>query len=94
MQVGTTITSSSCYILELFHAIALYAVLPSLHIAMRSSLMLVITNAGRAAIGVPADMQKNPQPTPTAESMRIPMKSPGRSEMMAPVDSDMMSPRA
>jgi hypothetical protein len=26
--------------------------------------------------------------------MRIPMKSPGRSEMMAPVDSDMMSPRA
>jgi len=26
--------------------------------------------------------------------VRIPMKSPGRSEMMAPVDSDMMSPRA
>jgi hypothetical protein len=26
--------------------------------------------------------------------MRIPMKSPGRSEMMAPVGSDMMSPRA
>jgi hypothetical protein len=31
-------------------------------------LTLVITDAGRAAIGVPADMQKNPQPTPTAAS--------------------------
>jgi hypothetical protein len=31
-------------------------------------LTLVITDAGRTAIGVPADMQKNPQPTPTAES--------------------------
>jgi hypothetical protein len=28
--------------------------------------MLVITDAGRAAIGVPADMQKNPQPAPSA----------------------------
>ncbi len=26
--------------------------------------------------------------------VQIPMKSPGRSEMMAPMDSDMMSPRA
>ena len=26
--------------------------------------------------------------------LRIPMKSPGHSEMMLPVDSDMMSPRA
>jgi hypothetical protein len=29
-----------------------------------------------------------------SHGVRIPMKSPGRSEMMAPVDSDMMSPRA
>jgi hypothetical protein len=28
------------------------------------------------------------------DALRIPMKSPGRSEMMAPVGSDMMSPRA
>ncbi|OPH81624.1 alkaline phosphatase PhoX, partial [Nitrobacter vulgaris] len=27
-------------------------------------------------------------------SLRIPMKSPGHSEMMPPIDSDMMSPRA
>ena len=32
-------------------------------------LMLVITDAGRAAIGVPADVQTNPQPTPTAATM-------------------------
>ena len=30
----------------------------------------------------------------TSEHVRIPMKSPGRSEMMSPMDSDMMSPRA
>jgi hypothetical protein len=41
-------------------------------------LMLVITNAGGAAIGVPADMQKNPQPTPTAASMTKRSKDRGR----------------
>jgi hypothetical protein len=41
-------------------------------------LTLVITDAGRAAIGVPADMQKNPQPTPTAESTTKRSKDRGR----------------
>jgi hypothetical protein len=41
-------------------------------------LTLVITGAGRAAIGVPADMQKNPQPTPTAESTTKRSKDRGR----------------
>jgi hypothetical protein len=33
-------------------------------------------------------------PSKQLEWLRIPMKSPGRSEMMSPMDSDMMSPRA
>jgi hypothetical protein len=41
-------------------------------------LTLVITDAGRATIGVPADMQKNPQPTPTAESTTKRSKERGR----------------
>ena len=41
-------------------------------------IMLVITSAGRAAIGAPADMQKKPQPTPTTASVTKRSQDRGR----------------